>query len=997
VRLLNDIPFSALTTLLDVFSGVMSMVDFLLRKVPGLKYVLSGLLLAGTLSKSIGLVGTLLSKWKELFALWGSGRGPGLYGGGPGGGPGGGGGGGGGGPMIFPGGKARSTALSAEEEALIAGGGGGAAGAYLRRGGRPLGRAASAEARFASKFGHVPGARYAGPASEIGSLGRFGRVGSLGMRGLGAAGKFAGPLALLSIGAGAFSGMSRYGGVGGAAYGATDAMDFGTGAFSNVFDPGADPQQRDANAQKAQAMILKRVRATGHTRGAQIHSLNAILKTRAAPEFGSDALDIGHGKERDKHIHDALMGIKEVRDAMEADQVTRAQGAVGSFRSAFHVYAGKGQSGRGGKAIVNDFKDTFREASMTGRRELSAGVQGWIEELSKGNAGQKRLAKQLTGSLRGMWHDMGTDIRVVNGHILTGSRDDWNNISKALSDSTERARQDVSRGFTRMQELAVGQLMSMGYKRGEAVAIIRGREAEAAGANGDTQAAIAAATGTNKTTGGAGSYNKKAGAVGMRVAGFGTQDKVGVAPGHIAAPGELIVNRHTEAKVDALLKERGTSLGRAVASETKPHSEPLSPALTRYLRGQSPMSYEAYGGRLYYAAGGRLGPGNSMPEGSMTPIGGRYGGQQLINPRIARQVRAILRKYHAQVSAGWAPVGTHAPNSDHHWGGAVDLVPGPGGSWNSIDALARWAEPSQGSPAHGFRWVGYTGDPGHGRGNHLHLSWPMSGLVSGIKGAAGGGGAGGGGVTGAHPIAALRSGRGGIPGAMANAAFAAIAEGINRNMGATGGGGGGGGRPTKGIMSFNQVARLAESVGLPGVTFAQIAKGESAFNPRAVGHDPGGTQGLGLWQITTKYNDDIIRRFGGREAMFNAHTNALAAKAIYDRAGIGAWYGTRYMTGPDLHYNSGHALGGRVPDWGGWNAKGGTFNVTRPTIFGAGEAGPESVTISRNTAGGGGGRRPVSIHIAHIDYRHPGDLRKVLEEELAGMADDLDLVGAEED
>lgn len=114
-----------------------------------------------------------------------------------------------------------------------------------------------------------------------------------------------------------------------------------------------------------------------------------------------------------------------------------------------------------------------------------------------------------------------------------------------------------------------------------------------------------------------------------------------------------------------------------------------------------------------------------------------------------------------------------------------------------------------------------------------------------------------------------------------------------------------------GIMTFNQVAKLAESVGLPGITFAQIAKGESGFNPNAVGNDPGGTQGLGLWQITTKFNDDIIKRFGGREAMFDPKRNALAAKAIYDRQGIKAWYGTRYMTGTNLHYEM--AKGGRLP------------------------------------------------------------------------------------
>lgn len=104
-------------------------------------------------------------------------------------------------------------------------------------------------------------------------------------------------------------------------------------------------------------------------------------------------------------------------------------------------------------------------------------------------------------------------------------------------------------------------------------------------------------------------------------------------------------------------------------------------------------------------------------------------------------------------------------------------------------------------------------------------------------------------------------------------------------------------------LTYDQVAQLAESVGLPGKTFAQIAKGESGYQVGAVGHDPGGTKGLGLWQITTKYNDDIIRKFGGaKKLLTDPVANAKAAKAIYDRQGIKAWYGTKYMTSPNAHY-----------------------------------------------------------------------------------------------
>ncbi len=110
-------------------------------------------------------------------------------------------------------------------------------------------------------------------------------------------------------------------------------------------------------------------------------------------------------------------------------------------------------------------------------------------------------------------------------------------------------------------------------------------------------------------------------------------------------------------------------------------------------------------------------------------------------------------------------------------------------------------------------------------------------------------------------------------------------------------------------LTEDQAAALAESAGLPGRAFGQLSLGESNYgppgtpvDPKAVGHDPGGTIGLGIWQVTTGFNTDIITRFGGHDAMFTPSVNALATKAIFDRQGIGAWYGTRFLTDPDAHY-----------------------------------------------------------------------------------------------
>ena len=97
-----------------------------------------------------------------------------------------------------------------------------------------------------------------------------------------------------------------------------------------------------------------------------------------------------------------------------------------------------------------------------------------------------------------------------------------------------------------------------------------------------------------------------------------------------------------------------------------------------------------------------------------------------IDSRLLDDIAHLKQRYKIHITDGYATSG-HSANGEHPIGLGLDIVPGPGGTWEDIDRLAAWAEPSQNKPRPPFRWVGYNGDANHGRGHHLHLSWQWGG------------------------------------------------------------------------------------------------------------------------------------------------------------------------------------------------------------------------------------------------------------------------------
>jgi hypothetical protein len=111
--------------------------------------------------------------------------------------------------------------------------------------------------------------------------------------------------------------------------------------------------------------------------------------------------------------------------------------------------------------------------------------------------------------------------------------------------------------------------------------------------------------------------------------------------------------------------------------------------------------------------------------GEFVPIPGFPG--ETIDVRLLEDIEWMVRRYKIFITDGYATTG-HAPNGEHPIGLAIDIIPNKviGGKWRKVTKLARRFEPVQNDPRPPFRWVGYNGDSGHGRGHHLHLSWMHS-------------------------------------------------------------------------------------------------------------------------------------------------------------------------------------------------------------------------------------------------------------------------------
>jgi hypothetical protein len=186
--------------------------------------------------------------------------------------------------------------------------------------------------------------------------------------------------------------------------------------------------------------------------------------------------------------------------------------------------------------------------------------------------------------------------------------------------------------------------------------------------------------------------------------------------------------------------------------------EDAIPAAARYLQASgAPTDWDgaifAYNHAIWYVAevkewaeryrGAATGIGG-LPVGSgisqgliagswLAPVPGT---SAVCDRRIVPDVVALLQRYRLAAGDCFSLSG-HARDGEHPLGLGLDIVPGPGGSWDLVAKAAHdlgWRNTCGASGCAGllpspFRFIGYNGYPGHGDpahvgGNaHLHLSW----------------------------------------------------------------------------------------------------------------------------------------------------------------------------------------------------------------------------------------------------------------------------------
>lgn len=551
------------------------------------------------------------------------------------------------------------------------------------------------------------------------------------------------------------------------------------------------------------------------------------------------------------------------------------------------------------------------EAEKLAKSKYLSSYTGELETLIRQTGKSAQAAKEWSSQYNGATQAMVSASRRNLGEVQDVSRTTAEGIEQELGRGSTKAREQLARNFGTAAEVVQQRMRETGEFTKQGISIVNQELSKALGEyglkapkgvttkqkaevlkarqEGDKSAGFGAGGAAQDLTPAA--LAKQEGrAVGGRIPGMGTYDTVRMSDGGLGAPGELVVNRHTEAAANMGLWRAGMpSLAQMVGGETIPHSSPYRATGgvigSHYKRLMAAANRVSAANFPYKWGGGHEQPSHFEPfdcSGSVS-----YAVQQ-----AGYKVPTTV----AQDVGGWGfPRGPGQVTIFYKGGPKAHTFMRIGGRYWGTSGFARQKDNG------GAGWFERAPDPGYLSGfQSVHLP----GLDS----------AGGAGALGQFiNLKAPQISGTGLPGMIANAALSSYASSLsgfgNKKVEASPAGGmAGGGDPLldtgfKGswVQVAQQIARMKgwnfndwmkvvslESGGKPSVMNSIGAFGLGQFLPMNYGkYGPGSRPGSNSIQQIESMADYIGSRYHNPTAAL-AHENAFHWYGRGGRMGMGA-------------------------------------------------------------------------------------------------------------
>jgi hypothetical protein len=785
-------------------------------------------------------------------------------------------------------------------------------------------------------------------------------------------------------GAPAIGGIAGYvAGRGALAVGAGGLATVGTAGLAAIaataYQMLANPSEAGGSLASAEPS-LKRLgaRASKVTTPAQLKTVTAQVKY----DFGA----LVHGG--NDSPQDEATASKYLKSVMDVATKNAAASASNQFQSSFSTALGndknKKQVTHSIETLTSGVNDTISKLGPKGATAFTKNVAAWVNQMATDSP---KLKKPLEGAMQdivnkvnnlhdnatGSFSDMQTKIYSYNGKIFTGVDKTWSNIRDTLTNRVTTANEKLNSQFGQIQQEAVNALTKMGFSTSQAKSIVT--KSVAGGAN----AANSAYSNTfQPTTPSSNGTPERVRARGGVVGGAGLLDTVRMGDSMVA-PGETwIANRHTMNDLSAATRQVfGVTAEQMITGEQRPHSARMRATggqvqasgshLSRLIAAANKVSAANF---PYSWGGGHEQPAQFQPfdcSGAVSYV------TQQAGYNVPTGVSGDMGDWGFPAGPGdatvfYSPVhtfmkiGNYGPKGLGYFGTSGFARPGGGAGWFDEAPSASYLD--------GFKKIHLTGLGGSGG----YVGGGAGQQMKGLKG--------------------VGNGFSGIPGALGSAAgnvyAAGLTAGINGVLiksGMTGGGGGGrgGGQELKdGGISGNiesvvsQLSARENWNGLQKSDWEKVITKESGGNMHA--QNPTSTA-YGLAQFLDGPSE--YAKYGGNSSTVGGQLTAMAnyIKGRYgDPAAAWAHEGA---------YNW-YQRGGEV-DWAGWHAKGGDFLTNGPTMFGAGEAGRERVTVTPVGGGGGQGNgRTIQVIMQQVTINGPHDAEKLGERVAERILEALD-------